>query len=77
MLRDSQEKVRQASVSEVYERQVTQLQGELKTLRDRLRDAEVKANEPSPLLLELQKEMSSMKVSFQTDRCAVWNISNR
>ncbi|XP_005111968.1 GRIP and coiled-coil domain-containing protein 1 [Aplysia californica] len=65
-LKESQEKVQQEPpVSEVYERQIQELQNELKMLRDRLKSAEVKANQPSPFVLELQKEMGSMKSDYQ------------
>ncbi|CAL1528418.1 unnamed protein product [Lymnaea stagnalis] len=52
-------------VSEVYERQIQQLQNELKTVRDRLKSAEVKASQPSPFVIELQKDMASMKADHQ------------
>lgn len=57
-------------MSEVYERQIQQLQKELATVRDRLKAAENKANQPSPFVIELQKEMTNMKVqSFKSLSC--------
>uniref|UniRef100_A0A0B7B1U7 GRIP domain-containing protein n=1 Tax=Arion vulgaris TaxID=1028688 RepID=A0A0B7B1U7_9EUPU len=67
-LRESQHKTQQELpvVSEVYEQQIQQLQRELVTVRDRLKSAENKANQPSPFIIELQKEMGSMKADYQT-----------
>ncbi|CAG5134442.1 unnamed protein product [Candidula unifasciata] len=65
-LRESQQKSHdEPVVSEVYERQIQQLQKELVTVRDRLKAAENKANQPSPFVLELQKEMTNMKTDYQ------------
>lgn len=62
-LKETQQKWQeQPVVSEVYERQIHQLQRELITVRDRLKAAENKANQPSPFIIELQKEMADMKV---------------
>ncbi|GFR88043.1 GRIP and coiled-coil domain-containing protein 1 [Elysia marginata] len=49
----------------VYEQQIQQLQEELRKVRDRLRSAEVKASQPSPFVVELQKEMANMKTNYQ------------
>ena len=51
------------AVSQVYEQQIQQLQEELRKVRDRLKSAELKSNQPSPFVVELQKEMTSMKVN--------------
>ncbi|BFZ07564.1 hypothetical protein BsWGS_10603 [Bradybaena similaris] len=65
-LRESQQKSHEEPiVSEVYERQIQQLQKELVTVRDRLKAAENKANQPSPFVIELQKEMANMKSDYQ------------
>ncbi|KAK3702795.1 hypothetical protein RRG08_042779 [Elysia crispata] len=53
------------AVSQVYEQQIQQLQEELRKVRDRLKSAELKSNQPSPFVVELQKEMTSMKADYQ------------
>ena len=45
-----------------YEERVKSLSVELIQVRSRLQVAEKKANEPPPLLLKLQEELSQMKV---------------
>ncbi|KAH9509353.1 GRIP and coiled-coil domain-containing protein 1 [Bulinus truncatus] len=52
-------------VSEVYEKQIQQLQNELQTVRDRLKSAEIKSSQPSPFVLELQKDMANMQADYQ------------
>ncbi|KAI8726658.1 GRIP and coiled-coil domain-containing protein 1 [Biomphalaria glabrata] len=52
-------------VSEVYEKQIQQLQNELQIVRDRLKSAENKANQPSPFIIELQKDMANMQADYQ------------
>lgn len=54
------------AMSQVYEQQIQQLQEELRKVRDRLRSAEVKASQPSPFVVELQKEMTNMKTDYQS-----------
>ncbi|KAK6183466.1 hypothetical protein SNE40_010943 [Patella caerulea] len=49
------------TVKEQYEKQIDNLSAQLKSVKDRLKAAEEKANQPSPMLLDLQKEMTSMK----------------
>lgn len=44
-----------------YERQISQLQLELQQVKRRLKEAEKVASQPSPLLVQLQNEMSKMK----------------
>ncbi|ESP02933.1 hypothetical protein LOTGIDRAFT_212469 [Lottia gigantea] len=53
------------SVKEQYEKQIDNLSSQLKSVRDRLKAAEEKANQPSPMLLDLQKEMTTMKNEAQ------------
>lgn len=47
--------------TEEYERQITQLQVELQGVQKRLKEAEKASLQPSPLLVQLQSEMSKMK----------------
>ncbi|KAM7431188.1 GRIP and coiled-coil [Porites harrisoni] len=49
------------SKTEEYERQISQLQLELQQVKRRLKEAEKVASQPSPLLVQLQNEMSKMK----------------
>lgn len=49
------------SKTEEYERQISQLQLELQQVKRRLKEAEKTASQPSPLLVQLQEEMSKMK----------------
>ena len=49
-----------------YEEKVRSLSIELVQVRARLQAAEKKANEPPPLLLKLQEELSQMKVIATT-----------
>ena len=49
------------SKTEEYERQISQLQLELQEVQRRLREAEKATSQPSPLLVQLQAEMSKMK----------------
>ncbi|GFO27506.1 grip and coiled-coil domain-containing protein 1 [Plakobranchus ocellatus] len=53
------------AISQVYELQIQQLQEELRKVRDRLKSAEVKASQPSPFVVELQKEMANLKADYQ------------
>lgn len=52
-------------VLEEYEKKIRELSQELNSVRDRMQRAEIKASQPSPFVLELQKEMVEMKVAFQ------------
>lgn len=61
-----QAKEKATSQSEQYEKRIHDLSNELKVLRNRLKAAEEKANQPSPLLLQLQMEMGSLKVNVYT-----------
>lgn len=47
--------------TEEYERQIAQLQFELQGVQKRLKEAEKASSQPSPLLVQLQSEMSKMK----------------
>lgn len=47
--------------TEEYERQIVQLQVELQGVQKRLKEAEKASLQPSPLLVQLQSEMSKMK----------------
>ena len=47
--------------TEEYERQIAQLQIELQGVQKRLKEAEKASSQPSPLLVQLQAEMSKMK----------------
>lgn len=47
--------------TEEYERQIAQLQIELQGVQKRLKEAEKASSQPSPLLVQLQSEMSKMK----------------
>jgi hypothetical protein len=58
-----QEKDNMPDISEEYERKMQNLSKELDAVRARLMMSEEKADQPSPLLLELQGEMVGMKVS--------------
>ncbi|CAE1281071.1 GCC1 [Acanthosepion pharaonis] len=64
-----QAKEKATSQSEQYEKRIHDLSNELKVLRNRLKAAEEKANQPSPLLLQLQMEMGSLKSQYQTQVC--------
>ena len=46
-----------------YEKRISDLTAELENVRVKLRASEERANEPSPLLVQLQKDMADMKVS--------------
>ena len=56
------EKQNTPDVSAGYERQLQILRKELEDVRKRLKDSENKSEQPSPLLLQLQKEMAEVKV---------------
>ncbi|XP_015752953.1 PREDICTED: GRIP and coiled-coil domain-containing protein 1-like [Acropora digitifera] len=47
--------------AEEYEQQISQLQLELQQVQKRLKEAEKASSKPSPLLVQLQEEMSKMK----------------
>lgn len=47
--------------SEEYELKISQLQFELQEVQRRLKEAEKASSQPSPLLIQLQAEMSKMK----------------
>ena len=49
------------SKTEEYERQISRLQLELHDVQRRLKEAERASSQPSPLLVQLQAEMSKMK----------------
>ncbi|XP_002741891.1 GRIP and coiled-coil domain-containing protein 1-like, partial [Saccoglossus kowalevskii] len=51
--------------SEEYERRITALSDQLDAVRTRLKASEDQAAKPSPLLLELQKEMAEMKAQHR------------
>ncbi|XP_025105948.1 GRIP and coiled-coil domain-containing protein 1-like isoform X2 [Pomacea canaliculata] len=52
-------------VLEEYEKKIRELSQELNSVRDRMQRAEIKASQPSPFVLELQKEMVEMKNEHQ------------
>lgn len=58
-----------SSQSEQYEKRIHDLSNELQVLRNGLKAAEVKSNQPSPLLLQLQIEMGSLKSQYQSQVC--------
>ena len=59
-LRESRQYGRE--VSEQYEKRIHQMSNEFQVLQNRLKLSEEKANEPSPMLLELQKQLREVKV---------------
>ena len=64
---DETEQIRESrqhgrEVSEQYEKRIHQLSNELQVLQNRLKKSEEKANRPSPMMLELQKQMTEVKV---------------
>ncbi|XP_046568320.1 GRIP and coiled-coil domain-containing protein 1-like [Haliotis rubra] len=50
---------------ELYEKRINSLSEELTIVRNQLKESDNKSNTPSPLLLELQKEMEELKTSYQ------------
>ena len=58
-LRESRQYGRE--VSEQYEKRIHQMSNEFQVLQNRLKLSEEKANEPSPMLLELQKQLREVK----------------
>ena len=56
------EKQNTPDVTAGYEKQLHILRKELEDVRKRLKDSENKSEQPSPLLLQLQKEMAEVKV---------------
>ncbi|KAK7502683.1 hypothetical protein BaRGS_00005933 [Batillaria attramentaria] len=63
--RSLQDQDSKTSVSEQYEKKIRDLSRELNTVRQRMQEAEQKASQPSPFVLDLQKEMSEMKSQHQ------------
>ncbi|XP_014776944.1 GRIP and coiled-coil domain-containing protein 1 isoform X1 [Octopus bimaculoides] len=61
-----QAKEKANKLSEQYEKRIHDLSNELVVLQNRLKAAEEKANQPSPLLLELQKELTSLKSQYHS-----------
>ncbi|XP_041352317.1 GRIP and coiled-coil domain-containing protein 1-like [Gigantopelta aegis] len=53
-------------ISEEYQRKIRNLSNELTVLRDKMKAADQKSNQPSPLLLELQNEMAQIKAQHRT-----------
>ena len=58
------EKQNAPDISAGYETQLQTLRKELEDVRKRLKDSENKSEQPSPLLLQLQKEMAEVKVDL-------------
>ena len=54
-----------------YEEKLHSLSGELEDVRTRLQAAEKQADEPPPLLLQLQSEMAKMKVRSCDGSCDI------
>lgn len=50
------------NLSEVYEKRLKDLSAELQNVKEKLRESERKAKQPSPEFLELQKQMERLKV---------------
>ncbi|XP_071079295.1 GRIP and coiled-coil domain-containing protein 1-like [Haliotis cracherodii] len=50
---------------ELYEKRINLLSEELAAVRKQLKESDNKSNTPSPLLLELQKEMEELKTNYQ------------
>ncbi|KAK7104743.1 GRIP and coiled-coil domain-containing protein 1-like [Littorina saxatilis] len=63
--RSLQDQDNSSSVSEQYERKIRELSGQLEKTQKALQKAEQKASEPSPHVLDLQKEMAAMKTQHQ------------
>ncbi|GAB1607513.1 GRIP and coiled-coil domain-containing protein 1-like [Argonauta hians] len=61
-----QAKEKANKLSEQYEKRIHDLSNELLVLQNRLKAAEEKSNQPSPLLLELQKELGSLKSQYHS-----------
>lgn len=53
------------NISEVYEKRLQDLSAELQRTNDKLKEAMVKADQPSPQYLELQKQMEDLKLKNQ------------
>ncbi|KAL8590069.1 hypothetical protein ACOMHN_034300 [Nucella lapillus] len=53
------------AISEQYEQKIRELSGELNRVRHRLQEAEFKATQPSSFVLDLQKELGSLKTHHQ------------
>ena len=54
------------NISEIYEKKVQDLKSELQKIRDQLKESELKANKPTPQLIQLQKDMEELKVLLNT-----------
>ncbi|XP_076441642.1 GRIP and coiled-coil domain-containing protein 1-like isoform X2 [Babylonia areolata] len=63
--RSLQDQTSRSAMSEQYERKIRDLSEELSRVRHRLQEAEVKATQPSSFVLDLQKELSSLKTQHQ------------
>lgn len=50
------------NLSEVYEKRLKDLSAELQNVKEKLRESERKAKQPSPEFLELEKQMERLKV---------------
>ncbi|CAC5407469.1 GCC1 [Mytilus coruscus] len=53
------------NLSEVYEKRLKDLSAELQNVKEKLRESEHKAKQPSPEFLELQKQMECLKIQNQ------------
>ncbi|CAG2186495.1 GCC1 [Mytilus edulis] len=53
------------NLSEVYEKRLKDLSAELQNVKEKLRESERKAKQPSPEFLELQKQMERLKIENQ------------
>ncbi|XP_052105859.1 GRIP and coiled-coil domain-containing protein 1-like isoform X1 [Mytilus californianus] len=53
------------NLSEVYEKRLKDLSAELQNVKEKLRESERKAKQPSPEFLELQKQMERLKIQNQ------------
>lgn len=50
------------NISEVYEKRLKDMSDELSRVKKQLREAEIKAAQPSPQMLELQKQLEQLKI---------------
>lgn len=56
-------KSQQLDKAEEYEAKLQEVSAELRSVRERLQLSEDVANKPSPMLIDLQNQLSEMKVS--------------
>lgn len=52
------------NISEVYEKRLKDASDELIHIKEKLRESELKAEEPSPQMIELQTQIEQLKVRY-------------